>query len=176
MTVVRPYRQEDARAVVDVVRRVFQEYGFAWVEQGYCADLYDVPGHYDAFWVAEKEGEVVGAVGLKLHDRLPGRAGEVWIQHGVPRAAGTDCELCRLYVVPEGRGHGLGARLTEAVRAEARGRGRHLIELWSDLRLTHAHALYERLGAKRIGQRVCPGDPDSSPEWGFVLPAGSAQG
>jgi GNAT superfamily N-acetyltransferase len=73
-------------------------------------------------------------------------------------------------VLPEGRGHGLGARLTETVRAQARAQRRRAIELWSDFKLTHAHALYERLGAVRIGQRICPGDPDESPEWGFVLP------
>ncbi|MCW5939205.1 MAG: GNAT family N-acetyltransferase [Fimbriimonadaceae bacterium] len=169
MALIRAFREADASSVVAVVRRVFDEYGFAWVEDGYCVDLYDVPGHYDAFWVAELQGRVVGGVGLKLHDTLPGQVGEVWSQDGVPRAAGSDCELCRLYVVPEGRGHRLGLLLTETVRAEAQSRGRLAIELWSDFKLTHAHALYERLGAVRIGQRVCPGDPDESPEWGFVL-------
>ncbi len=168
--IVRPFRPEDTDAVVQVVETVFREYGFSWDPEGYCADLWRVAETYDAFWVAELEGDVVGCVGFELHDPVPGVPGGVAVVEGDVRASATDCELVRLYVLPSARGHSLGRTLTETVRAEAMHRGREAIELWSDKKLVHAHALYERLGASRVGERICPGDPDQSPEWGFRLP------
>lgn len=177
--VIRPFRAEDGDAVVEIVQSVFHEYGFTWEADGYCLDLYTVEESYpppDAFWVAEHDGEVVGCVGLCLHDRLPGDVGRTTVVDGDVRAAGTDCELVRLYIKPEARGQGLGRRLTEHVQEQARRAGRESIELWSDKKLTHAHAMYERLGAVRIGDRICPGDPDQSCEWGFALPVLSVSG
>jgi putative acetyltransferase len=57
----------------------------------------------------------------------------------------------------------------KAVLAEAKKNGRSTMELWSDKRFTDAHRLYERFGAKVVGERICH-DPDKSPEWGLVLP------
>jgi putative acetyltransferase len=169
MALIRRFREGDSTAVVDVVRRVFEEYGFAWEPHGYCEDLGRIGEVYQAFWVVENDG-IVGCVGFTEHPRIPGKAGISTIVDGVERAAASDCELHRLYVLPEARGQGLGRKLTQTVLDEARRRGRSALELWSDKKLTHAHALYEALGARKIGERICPGDPDLSPEWGFLLP------
>lgn len=168
--IIRPYRASDLEAVVETVQTVFAEYGFTWEPAGYCADLYAIEDEYEAFWVAELDGMAVGCVGYGAHEPIPGEVGQVALVEGVPRAAGCDCELFRLYVHPSARGHRLGRRLTQTVLDEARARGRTAIEMWSDKKLVHAHAMYQAMGARLIGDRICPGDPDQSPEWGFLLP------
>ena len=135
----------DSAAAAAVVRKVFDEYGFTWDEAGYHADLRDVEASYTAFFVAEREGRIVGTAGLS------GRG-----------------SLERLYVLEEARGSGAGSALFAAVAAEARSRGHEQLEIWSDKRFTDAHRLYERQGARVVGERVHD-DPDESHEWGLVL-------
>ena len=142
---VRPARTADSAAAAAVVRTVFDEYGFTWDEAGYHADLRDVEAAYAAFFVAELGGRVVGTAGLSEHGSLE-----------------------RLYMLSEARGAGVGAELLGAVVAEARRRGHARLEIWSDKRFEDAHRLYERHGARVVGQRVHD-DPDSSHEWGLVL-------
>ncbi|MBX3112790.1 MAG: GNAT family N-acetyltransferase [Fimbriimonadaceae bacterium] len=172
---IRPYRPQDAAGVVNTIKTVFEEYGFGWYPESYCQDVYNIDRAYPApdnwFWVVEDPtGEVVGCAGLALHERLPGEPGEAVEVDGDQRVAGSDCELVRLYVLPQARGHALGRRLTKTAMAQAHEAGRTHIELWSDKKLTHAHAMYEALGAVRVGDRICPGDPDQAREWGYVLP------
>ena len=47
------------------------------------------------------------------------------------------------------RKNGLGSFLCQLVEHEARERGAHAIELWSDIKLLDAHRRYERLGYRR---------------------------
>ena len=135
----------DSAAAAAVVRAVFDEYGFTWDEEGYHADLRDVEASYVAFFVAERDGRIVGTAGLTEQGSLE-----------------------RLYVLAEARGSGAGSALLEAVAEEARRRGHVELEIWSDKRFTDAHRLYERHGAKVVGERVHD-DPDASHEWGLVL-------
>ncbi len=170
---IRPFRQGDAPGVVETVREVFDEYGFTWDAEGYCSDLYSPERSYllpgGAFWVAEAEdGTIVACIGLLPHSLLPGELGEGIEFEGQMRAAATDCSLERLYVRLRARRMGLGSALTNLVREEAAVRRYRAIELWSDKKLVDAHRLYESLGARRIGDRIC-NDPDESPEWGFVF-------
>ncbi len=168
---IRPFRTGDEEGIVSTVREVFDEYGFSWDEKGYCSDLYDPTSNYlnlgGAFWVAESnEGRIVGCVAYLPHGFLGGVPGESVLVDGKVRAAATDCSLERLYLRPKARGYNLGQRLSETVRLKATESCKTAIELWSDKKLEHAHRLYERLGAIRIGDRICD-DPDESPEWGF---------
>lgn len=87
-------------------------------------------------WVAEQCERVVASVGL------------------VPAADPEGVELKTLYVARFARRAGLGSRLVALVEAEARHRGAHFVELWSDTRFTDAHRLYERLGYQRGGTRA----------------------
>lgn len=135
----------DSAAARAVVKAVFDEYGFTWEEHGYHADLQDVEASYAAFFVVESDGRVVGTAGLT--------------------EAGS---LERLYVLPEARGSGAGSRLLGAVADEARRRGQTQLEIWSDKRFVDAHRLYERHGARVVGERVGD-DPDASHEWGLLL-------
>jgi putative acetyltransferase len=142
---VRRAVASDSPAAAAVVRAVYDEYGFTWDEEGYHADLRDVEASYAAFFVAERDGRIVGTAGLTGHGSLE-----------------------RLYVLPQARGSGAGAALFTAVAAEARRRRHSQLEIWSDKRFADAHRLYERLGARVVGERVHD-DPDSSHEWGLVL-------
>ncbi len=144
-TLVRPAASADSRAAAAVVRAVYDEYGFTWDEDGYHADLRDVEALYAAFFVAERDGEVVGTAGLTEEGSLE-----------------------RLYVLAAARGDGTGSALLTAVIDEARRSGHARLEIWSDKRFEDAHRLYRRHGARVVGERVHD-DPDSSHEWGLVL-------
>ncbi len=169
---IRLATQADSLSAATIVKAVFDEYGFTWDEADYCADLYDLKGHYlelgHPFWVAEFGGEIVGTSALELYDTLPGSIGQPIELKGKIRAASSDCSLERLYVHPKARGLGLGTALLRRTIDEAVSRGRKAMEIWSDKKLENAHRLYGHFGVTPIGDRICD-DPDESPEWGFVL-------
>lgn len=126
-------------AQILAVREVFLDYlrfieaylGQSLDFQGTEREFADFPQTYDALWLAEIDGKAVGAVGLKPFDE--GRA-----------------ELKRLYVRPEGRGYGIGLALCEACSLAARAHGYETLLLDTDNGLTHANAIYERLGFRDI--------------------------
>lgn len=60
------------------------------------------------------------------------------------------CELKRLYVRPEFRGHNLGLKLTQTSLAFARTQGFRQMYLDTNPGLTHANRLYEALGFRDI--------------------------
>jgi putative acetyltransferase len=59
-------------------------------------------------------------------------------------------EVKRLYVAPEARGKGVGARLLEMLEATARGRGLGLMRLETGTKQPEALALYRRMGYRDI--------------------------
>lgn len=144
-TRIRPAVALDSTAAASVVRTVYGEYGFTWDEGGYHADLLDVEASYAVFFVAERDGEIVGTAGLTDRGSLE-----------------------RLYVLASARGDGTGSALLSSVIDEARRRGHAQLEIWSDKRFEDAHRLYRRHGARVVGERV-HNDPDSSHEWGLVI-------
>lgn len=60
-------------------------------------------------------------------------------------------EIKRLFVRPSARGTGLGRRLTEHLIRDARDLGAARVLLDTGIYDTAAHALYDRLGFRRIG-------------------------
>lgn len=145
-----PYSANHRDAMIDVVQRVYQEYGFTWEADGYHRDLYTVEDYYlrggGMFWIALDADRVVGCVGVTLH--------------------GTECELHRLYLLPEYRGRRLGRRLLETAMDHGRQSGINRMIAWSDVKLPDAHKLYLKLGFTQQGQRICD-DPDKALEYGF---------
>ncbi len=136
---IEPGRAADAPAVIRLIGRVFEEYGFVYEPAEEVPDLLAFDRHYappqGGFFVVRAGGEIVGSVGV---ERLPDGA----------------AELHRLYLAAELRGRGLGRALVEAVLAWCRTAGiRHLV-LWSDTRFDRAHGLYERMGFARTGERA----------------------
>lgn len=166
----------DKPGVVEVVRSVYADYGFAWDLDGYCHDLTDPLAHYADFWVVRDVARVVGCIGLSLHDRVAGAPGGTVKIENETRVTGSDCELVRLYLLAQYRGQGLGRALAQQVVDAALSHNRTCVEIWSDKKLVAAHSLYEKMGGVRVGERICPGDPDESPEWGFAIVLRTAQG
>ena len=130
-----------ARTPKDIaaVKDIFVEY-LAFVEvylgqslsfQGTDKEFADFPQTYDALFLASLDGKPVAACGVKpFKEKI--------------------CELKRLYCRPAGRGHGLGFALSEAAITAAKGLGYDRMYLDTDHGLTHANAIYERLGFQDI--------------------------
>jgi GNAT superfamily N-acetyltransferase len=81
--------------------------------------------------VARRAGTVLGCAGLRL---LPAGIGEV----------------TRVFVVPDARRHGIGARLLRAVEEAARERAVAMLRLDTRHDLTEARQLYERSGYRQV--------------------------
>lgn len=137
-----------------VVEAVYREYGFTWEPAGYHDDVVRPEDHYRSphafFAVAvDPEGRVIGTVGGALH--------------------GDEAELKRLYLLADRRGQGIGRLLLFRFLMWARSRGASRAVAWSDKRFADAHRLYAAAGFSVTGSRICPGDPDASPEFGYTL-------
>lgn len=143
--------REAAPAVAELIGRVFAEYGLIYLPAQEVPDVLDFDHHYaapyGAFWVVRENDRVIASVGVARVDQ-------------------TTAELHRLYTDTHARGRGLGQALVEAVVSWCRGESITQLILWSDTRFTHAHALYERLGFRRTGERATP-DVNQSREYGY---------
>jgi putative acetyltransferase len=146
-----PATRADAAGVIDLIGRVFAEYGWIWDPATEVPDLYRwtpyEPPH-GAFFVIRREGRIVGSAGVDCLE------------------AGT-AELHRLYLDPAVRGQGWGDALVRTVVGWCRERAIPRLVLWSDTRFEHAHRLYLRHGFRQTGERVLPEDINHTREYGF---------
>jgi GNAT superfamily N-acetyltransferase len=169
--VIRLATRADEPGIQNVIRTVYEEYGWPWFPDDYHRDLYNIEAAYfnkgGYFWIAEIAGQVVGTTGLEVFDPFPGEFG-IAVIDGVKRGAGCDCSLERLYLLGTARGKGIGRKLLQHTIDHAKTMSRKRLEIWSDKKLTQAHRLYEKFGAVPIGDRLCH-DPDQSPEWGLTI-------
>jgi GNAT superfamily N-acetyltransferase len=149
---IAPASAEDVPAVIELIGRVFSEYGFVYDAAVEVPDLLAFEAHYappaGAFYVIRGEAGVVGSVGVE-------RAGD-----GV-------AELHRLYVDAGLRGHGRGRALVAAALAWCRAEDIGRVVLWSDTRFDRAHRLYEHMGFWRTGERALPGDVNQTREYRY---------
>ena len=141
----------DAPAVIELIGRVFVEYGWIWDPATEVPDLlrwtpYEPP--HGAFFVVREGERVVGSV-------------------GVDRAGDGAAELHRLYLEAAVRGRGLGDALVEIILGWCRDSGVGRLVLWSDTRFVHAHRLYLRHGFRQAGERVLPEDVNQTREYHF---------
>lgn len=135
---LRPARNEDAAAIVDIVGRCFALYpGCVLDLEREERALLTPADSFERFWVLELDGRVVGTIAAATCER----DGE-----------GRWVELKKLYLDPEVHGRGLAQPLVEVVEDYARSRGARGIELWSDTRFTRAHRVYERYGYRASGR------------------------
>ena len=74
------------------------------------------------------------------------REGRALAGGGVKRLSAAVCEIKRMYVVPAGRGQGLGTRLLEELEALARDLGYATARLDTGARQPGAQRIYERAG------------------------------
>jgi len=168
---IRPATAQDQADIQKIVSTVYAEFNFGWDPDGYNKDLTEIQTHYQApnnFWVAEENNKILGCVGIEIFPKIPGTPGELISIENQPRVAAADCELVRLYLAKEARGKQLGYNLTQTCIAYAQSQNCQVMEIWSDKVLHKAHQLYQSLGAKILGERICP-PPDETPEWGMIL-------
>src|SRR4051794_8568979 len=96
-----------------------------------------------ALWVAERDDEVVGAIGM---------TGE----------GGGTARLRWFLVAPEARGAGIGGRLLDAALGWARAQGFERVVLCTFGDLVDAARLYARAGFRKVSERV-------GTEWSEVM-------
>lgn len=109
-----------------------------------------IPGvaeHFADFIVAEREGALVGAVGLEMR--------------------GRDAFLRSAVVTPSERGTGIGAALTERITAIARERGVQV--MW--LLTTKADGYWKRHGYEYVSRDQVPEAVKVSPQFAGACPA-----
>ncbi|MDQ1168667.1 MULTISPECIES: GNAT family N-acetyltransferase [Microbacterium] len=115
--------------------------------EGYLASLADVEGRVaqGEVWVALDGDELVGTVWVP---RPGGRLS--------PLAQEGELDFRQLAVAPSARGRGVGEALTRHVMALARERGADRVVMNSGAEMLGAHALYLKLGFRRMPEREYP--------------------
>jgi ribosomal protein S18 acetylase RimI-like enzyme len=105
--------------------------GFDLDFQDFDRELAGLPGKYaepdGCLLIAKRGGAAVGCVALRK------------LEAGI-------CEMKRLYVKPDGRGHGLGRALVERIIAEAKERGYRRMRLDTLATMQSAIKLYKACG------------------------------
>lgn len=115
-----------------------QEYDYNEVFETYCAMglsrfLERFEADKDQLWVAQREGEKLGAIALQHDAQRPG-----WGQ------------LRWFFVEPEGRGAGIGRMLMDTLVSFARQVGYGGVYLWTVDELVAARRLYEQTGFRLV--------------------------
>jgi GNAT superfamily N-acetyltransferase len=112
---------------------------------GVVAGLAKGLGRREAFWVADRDGELLGCVGMTRESE--------------------DCARLRLlFVEPEARGLGLGRRLVQTAVGFAREQGYGEVTLWTVSIMTAARAIYAAAGFEKVEAAPCDLDDSSCDE------------
>lgn len=140
---IRAAHERDAEAVIALWTEAYFREGEGGRDSAYARADFDATAAAAAhFLVAERDGEVVGAVAL-LAPEEPSRA----------VAADGEAELARLVVAAADRRRGVGRALVQRCAELARENGWEAIALWSRPYQTAGHRLYESLGYVRVPER-----------------------
>jgi putative acetyltransferase len=122
-------------ADMSIIREIFAEYGRSTGQdlefQGFSNELATLPAGYDPILLASWNDEPAGCVALR-------------------DLGGGFCEMKRLYVRPELRGHAIGRKLAERIIEIARERGFAAMRLDTLPTMSGAALLYETLGFRDI--------------------------
>ena len=145
---IRSATSADHDAIRGVVAGVLGEYGLATDPAGVDSDLADLEASYFS-----RGGIFEVAVGSD--GRIAGCCGVYFL-------AGGTCELRKMYLVKEARGHGIGGRLLRRALAFARSRGYKRMELETASVLKEAIALYAGAGFRPIQRKHHAGRTDQA--------------
>lgn len=134
-------RHAESDEDLDAARTLFREYveslDFDLNFQDFEREMEALPGPYappdGAILLAEVDGTPVGVVAVKPLD-----------EEGV-------CEMKRLYVTPDVRGHGIGRRLARAILEIAKDLGYEVMRLDTVASMIPARTLYRSLGFEERG-------------------------
>jgi GNAT superfamily N-acetyltransferase len=140
---IRRFEEGDEQGVIDVILAIQrEEFGIAITVDGQ-PDLLAIPSFYQSgkgdFWVAEKDGEIIGTIGLK--------------DIGRDQAA-----LRKMFVAApfRGRDHGVAGRLLQRLLATARDRGISAVFLGTTDKFLAAHRFYEKNGFSEVAKDTLP--------------------
>ena len=135
----RHLASEDNKAIADLIRSVFREFGIARPGTVYfdptTDDLFTLFSTMGSeYWIAEDEGKIIGGCG-------------VYPTPGLPEGC---AELQKLYLLGSYRGKGIGKTLMEITFESAIRLGYKQLYLESLPELGRAISLYEKAGFKNI--------------------------
>lgn len=144
---IRPVRPEEHAEAGRVTREAYAS-TYETLSPEYLRSLGDVAGRVETgeVWVAvDENGAILGAVWVpRPGERLS------------PLAGDDEIDFRQLAVAPAARGRGVGEALTRAVIATARARGARRVVMNSGPEMLGAHALYEKIGFRRLLDRETP--------------------
>ena len=134
--IVRTIEERDNAAIANVIRRTLEEFGANRPGTVYYDDATDAlfqlfqqtPG--SIYFVAEKNGELLGGGGVFPSPGLPA----------------DTCELVKMYLLPQARGLGLGKRIIQQCIAFAKEAGYKNIYIETMPELQQAMKTYEKFG------------------------------
>ncbi len=136
---IRSIQPDDNVAIARIVRDSLSEFGANHLGTVYydettdhLFELFREPLAY--YFIAEKEGVVLGGAGIFPSKGLP---------------EGT-CELVKMYLVREIRGHGLGGRLIALCLAKAKENGFSKVYIETMPELRRAMSIYEKFGFRYL--------------------------
>jgi len=136
---IRDVRPEDDARLTYVIRTVMASFGVCGPGTAYGdPEVERMSAHYGGsgtgYRVLERDGEIVGGAGYG-----PLNGGEPGV-----------CELRKMYLLPEVRGHGMGRRILETTLGAAKEAGYHTCYLETVPQMEVARRLYESLGFERL--------------------------
>lgn len=145
---IRPVRPDEFEQAGRVTAEAYAA-SYDDLSEDYLASLHDVAGrlaHGDV-WVAvdDADGAIVGTVWIAPEGRPLS-----------PVAEPGETDFRQLAVAPAARGRGVGDALTRHVVTLARERGSHRVIMNSGPQMLAAHALYAKLGFRRLPEREGP--------------------
>lgn len=139
MITIRDLRKEDNPRLAKIVKDTLAEFGANHPNTVYydpttdaLFEVFRTPG--SKYFLAEIDGEMVGGGGIYPTDGLDS----------------DTCELVKMYLLPQARGHGLGRMLIEKCIDAAREIGYKKIYLETMPELKQALKVYEKFGFKYL--------------------------
>ena len=145
--IIRPVRQEEYEEAGRVTADAYLA-SYGDLSESYLTSLRDVEGRLregDVLVATDQDGTILGSVWVAAdgrplsHDAQPG-----------------ETDFRQLAVAPAARGRGVGEALTRHVIAVAAERGSHRVFMNSGPQMTGAHALYAKIGFRRLPERERP--------------------
>ncbi len=132
---IRNIQKSDNAELAKIVRNTLAEFGANYTGTVYFDPTTDAlfelfqkeKSHY---FVAESDGKIVGGGGIYSTDGLPA----------------DTCELVKMYLLPEGRGIGLGKTLIEKCLAKAKENGFSQVYIETMPELKKAMSVYQKFG------------------------------
>jgi putative acetyltransferase len=130
---IRDWQPGDRHRAADVIRTVLAEYGLPWQPHSADQDVIAIEDYYlktgGAFWVVERQGEIVGTSGYyPIHREI------------------NAVEIRKMYLLPAARNQGLGAFLLQQLETAIANQGFTGIWIETASILKEAVQLYESRG------------------------------